>query len=136
METGCERVGFLGLAFKSGTDDLRESPILEVVNAMLSEGREVSAWDPAINAETRVSTQFDYVRHIYPHLEPVVDALPTILSASALKVLDQADVVVVTQATDEIRRAVAARLGKVHIIDLVRLFPEVPNVDGYEGIGW
>jgi GDP-mannose 6-dehydrogenase len=136
IETGCERVGFLGLAFKSGTDDLRESPILEVVNAMLSDGRDVSAWDPAINAETRVTNQFDYVRHIYPHLEPVVDALPNMLSSSPATVLDEADVVVVTQATDAIRRAVASRLGKVRIIDLVRLFPEVPDAEGYTGIGW
>lgn len=136
LETGCERIGFLGLAFKSGTDDLRESPILEVVNAMLSEGREVCAWDPAINAETRVSNQFEYVRHIYPHLEPVVDALPDMLSASPHEVIERADVVVVSQATDAIRRVVAARLGRVRIIDLVRLFPEVPDFDGYTGIGW
>ena len=135
-EEGAERAGFLGLAFKSGTDDLRESPILEVVNAMLSDGRDVQAWDPAINAETRISNQFDYVRHIYPHLEPVVDALPTMLSSSPLAVLDEADVVVVTQSTEAIRRAVAARLGRARIIDLVRLFPEVPDADGYTGIGW
>jgi hypothetical protein len=44
--------------------------------------------------------------------------------------------VVVTQSTDAIRRAVAARLGRARIIDLVRLFPEVPDADGYTGIGW
>jgi hypothetical protein len=103
---------------------------------MLSEGREVCAWDPAINAETRVSNQFEYVRHIYPHLEPVVDALPDMLSASPHEVIERADVVVVSQATDAIRRVVAARLGRVRIIDLVRLFPEVPDFDGYTGIGW
>ena len=135
-EHSSDRVGFLGLAFKSGTDDLRESPILEVVNAMLSDGRDVRAWDPAINAGTRVSNQFDYVRHIYPHLEPVVEALPTMLSSSPLAVLDEADVVVVTQSTEAIRKAVAARLGRTRLIDLVRLFPEAPDADGYTGIGW
>jgi GDP-mannose 6-dehydrogenase len=106
------------------------------MNDLARDGRDVSAWDPAINAETRVSNQFDYVRHIYPHLEPVVDALPNILSSSPAAVLDEADVIVVTQATDAIRRAVASRLGKVRIIDLVRLFPEVPDAEGYTGIGW
>ena len=134
--TGGQRIGFLGLAFKAGTDDLRESPILEVINQLITEGYDVAAHDPAINAETRVDNQFSYVRNVCPHLEPVVEALPNLLTSNALAMIDNCDVVVVTQSTKEIRQQVASRLGRVKVIDLVRLFDAAPSIETYEGIGW
>ncbi len=135
-DSGAKRIGVLGLAFKTGTDDLRESPILEVINQLVCEGYEVCAYDPAIGAETRVDNQFEYVRNVCPHLEPTVMALPQMLRSSCLAVLDQSDVVIVTQKTTEIQVAVAQRLGQVGIIDLVRLYGDKPQTEGYQGIGW
>ena len=134
--SGAKRIGFLGLAFKAGTDDLRESPILEVINQLITEGYDVAAHDPAINADTRVDNQFSYVRHVCPHLEPVVNALPDLLTSDALTMIDNCDAVVVTQSTPEIRQQIASRLGRVKVIDLVRLFKDAPMIDTYEGIGW
>ena len=135
-KTGAKRIGFLGLAFKPGTDDLRESPVLEVLNAFVDGDTEIRAFDPAIRADTRVDSQFDYVRHVCPHLEATVRLLPDILCSRGHEVLDNSDVVVVSQSTDEIRKLVASRLGQVKIIDLVRLFNDVPQSEDYEGIGW
>jgi len=134
--SGGQRIGFLGLAFKVGTDDLRESPILEVINQLITEGYDVAAYDPAINADTRVDNQFSYVRNVCPHLEPVVEALPNLLTSDALSMIDNCDVVVVTQSTQDIRQQVASRLGRVTVIDLVRLFDAAPSINSYEGIGW
>ncbi|MDD9909895.1 MAG: nucleotide sugar dehydrogenase [Ahrensia sp.] len=134
--SGGKKIGFLGLAFKAGTDDLRESPILEVINTLITEGYDVAAHDPAINAETRVDNQFSYVRHVCPHLEPVVEALPSLLNDDALSILDDCDVVVVTQRSEDILKQVGSRLGRVKVIDLVRLFGEAPSIQTYEGIGW
>ena len=134
--SGGKRVGFLGLAFKPGTDDLRESPILEVINSLIEEGYDISAYDPAINADTRVDNQFSYVRNVCPHLEPVVNALPNLLTDDPLAMIDQCDVVVVTQGGSDIREMVGARLGRTKIIDLVRLFKAAPEVSDYNGIGW
>ena len=135
-QSGGMRIGFLGLAFKAGTDDLRESPILEVINTLIDEGFDIEAHDPAINADTRIDNQFSYVRNVCPHLEPVVEALPTMLTDDCLSMLNRCDVVVVTQRSDAIRQQVASRLGRVKVIDLVRLFDEPPGLDCYEGIGW
>ncbi len=130
------KIGFVGLAFKAGTDDLRESPILEVMNELITEGYDVRAYDPAIDANTRVDNQFAYVRHVCPHLEPVVEALPGLLAADPLAMIDNCDVIVVTQRSKEIRQQVASRLGRVKVIDLVRLFDAAPSTNSYEGIGW
>lgn len=135
-ETGGRKIGFLGLAFKAGTDDLRESPILEVLNTLIEEGYQVSAYDPAIRADTRVSNQFDYVRHVCPHLEPTVRALPDLLRQNAHQLVDECDVVVATQRTSEFQTVVASRLGRHQVVDLVHLFSERPAIDGYHGIGW
>ena len=135
-QSGGKRIGFLGLAFKAGTDDLRESPILEVINSLIQEDFDISAYDPAINADTRVDNQFSYVRNVCPHLEPVVNALPDLLNDDPVAMIDHCDVVVVTQCTSDIREAVSARLGRTKIIDLARLFKVTPDVADYNGIGW
>lgn len=134
--SGGKRIGFLGLAFKPGTDDLRESPILEVINTLIEEGYDCQAHDPAINADTRVDNQFSYVRHVCPHLEPVVNALPNLLTDDPLSMIDDCDVVVVTQGGAKMREVVSARFGRAKIVDLVRLFDAAPEVATYEGIGW
>jgi hypothetical protein len=66
--TGARRVAVLGLAFKPGTDDLRESPILDVMAALTEAGIEVVAHDPAITADTRIESQLAYVEHAAPGL--------------------------------------------------------------------
>ncbi|MEP1209941.1 MAG: UDP-glucose/GDP-mannose dehydrogenase family protein [Rhizobiaceae bacterium] len=135
-QSGGKRIGFMGLAFKAGTDDLRESPILEVINSLIEEGYDIQAYDPAINAETRVDNQFSYVRNVCPHLEPVVNKLPNLLTNDPLAMIDECDVLVVTQASGDIREMVGSRLGRTQIIDLVRLFKVAPEVSDYYGIGW
>ncbi len=135
-KSGAKRVGFLGLAFKAGTDDLRESPVLEVMNRLIESGCEVVAYDEAISTGTRVANQFDYVRNVCPHLELTVAELPKFLRPSGFHVIDESDVVVVSQNTPEIRQIIAARLERAQIIDLVRLFTTTPTFSCYEGIGW
>lgn len=135
-KSGKRKIGFLGLAFKAGTDDLRESPILEVINTLIEEGYEISAYDPAINPETRVDNQFSYVKNVCPHLEPVMQALPTLLCSQGDQVMNDCDVVVVTQKTPELQTLVARQFARTEIIDLVRLFQEPPMFAGYQGISW
>ncbi len=134
--SGAKRVGFLGLAFKRGTDDLRESPILEVMNQLIVEGYEVSAHDEAITRETRINDQFSYVSSVCPHLKPTVDALPTLLTESSQELLDNVDAVVVTHASNQYRELLGAWSDTVEVIDLVRLFKNLPDRPGYQGIGW
>lgn len=135
-KTGAKRIGFLGLAFKQGTDDLRESPILEVINTMLGDGCEIHAYDPAVKLDTRIDKQFDYVANACAHLKPLVDALPDMISEDGQQVVGSTDVIVITQNTPELKELAVSAIGRSEIIDLVRIFDEVPMWQGYDGIGW
>ena len=136
--TGAKRVGVLGLAFKPGTDDLRESPILEVIAALREDGIEVVAHDPAITAETNIAAQLAYVRHASGGLTELADTLGGMIAASPEAVVAGCDAVIVTQANaayaDTIRDVLAD--GDLPVIDVVRAFADLPEADTYAGIGW
>jgi len=133
---GKTRIGFLGIAFKPDTDDLRESPVLELMNMLVEDGLEISAFDPAIARDTNVDDQFLYVKHACPHLEATVKALPTFLKDNPEDVISQCEVLIVSQKNQRFQQLVVSNLNTTKIVDLVRLFPEVPAFPGYEGIGW
>ncbi|MEM9435660.1 MAG: nucleotide sugar dehydrogenase [Pseudomonadota bacterium] len=137
-ETGARRVGVLGLAFKPGTDDLRESPILEVITTLRSEGVEVVAHDPAITRQTNISGQLAYVTHASCGLSELADALPRMLVDSVADVLAQSDAVIVTQSNTDYADALQSLLdaGEVPVIDVVRSFSDAPSAASYAGIGW
>lgn len=130
------KVGFLGIAFKEGTDDLRESPVIELMNQLIMEGYEISAFDPAIHADTRVENQFEYVRNTCSHLEPVVKGLPEMLRGTPEEVVGEAELLVVSQNNQRFVQLVVSNLHNTKVLDLVRLFPEPPIFTGYYGIGW
>jgi len=131
-----QSVGFLGIAFKPDTDDLRESPVLELIHMLHEEGLKISAFDPAIAKDTNVDNQFTYVRHACPHLEETVKALPNLLESNPEDVVRKSDVLVVSQKNQRFQQLVVSNLNTTKVVDLVRLFPEAPTFPGYEGIGW
>ena len=137
-ETGARRVGVLGLAFKSGTDDLRESPILEVIAALRKDGIDVVAHDPAITGGTDIAGQIGYVRHGSPGLRALAEDLKELIFDNAEDVVAEADAIIVTQRCD--LYAGLARLAMEHleipVIDVVRTFGDVPTAATYRGIGW
>ena len=137
-KTGAKRVGVLGLAFKPGTDDLRESPILEVIAALRADGVEIVAHDPAITAETNIGAQLGYVKHASAGLTDLAEALPGLLVDTVDQVIAQSDALIVTQKTQTYSDAVQAVLedGNTPVVDVVRSFAEIPASKSYDGIGW
>ena len=124
-----KRVAFLGLAFKPGTDDLRESPIVRLVQQLLADGIEVTVYDPGVNASGSSGTgQFMLARHeeLVPLLQPgLADALAG------------ADVVVVGHASQEFTDALSGLTGPVHVLDLAHIpDPRLDDAATYEGICW
>ena len=131
-----KRVGFLGVTFKPGTDDMRESPTLDVMATLLNSGETIKAYDPNLNFGPLLQHQIDYVRHAVPAQAVLMDNLEALTVGSATELVDTSDVVVVSHATEEFRQAVMARNSKTHVLDLARLFKEVPKEDTYQGIAW
>lgn len=133
--TGAKRVAVLGLAFKRGTDDLRESPILEVIAALIAEGVEIVAHDEAVTPETRIEAQLAYVQHASPGLHALAPQLAGMIATDAEAAVVGADAVVVTHATPSYRDI--ARESACPVIDLVRLFGEADTPPAtLSGIGW
>lgn len=132
--TGAKRVGIMGLAFKPGTDDLRESPILEVAARLHAEGIELVLHDPCITPNTPLEGQLAYVAHGSAGLAQMAECLPEMLTDD-LGDLASVDALIVAQANEDYRDFVSAA-GTTPVIDVVRLFAELPAADAYQGIGW
>lgn len=131
-----QRIGFLGVTFKPGTDDLRESPTLEVMAALLAKGTQIAAFDANLHFGPLLQGQIDYVRHAVPAQAELMDKLQTITEKSADDLMANCDVVVVSHATAEFREVVKKRRSGVRILDLARLFKTLPDDPLYEGIAW
>jgi len=133
--TGARKVAVLGLAFKPGTDDLRESPILEVMAELLEAGIEIVAHDPAITADTRIEAQLAYVAHASRGLGQLATGLRGMLTVSAADAVQGADAVIITHAHPTYR-ALAATTDKP-VIDVARLYPSrADQPANLCGIGW
>lgn len=135
-ETGAKKVAVLGVAFKPGTDDLRESPVLEVIAALQKEGVEVTAYDPAIHPGPHIEQQFEYMRYAAPHLKGVVDSLPEFLRETPDAAIADADAIVVSQKLPGIGNVLETRKEEAAIVDLVRISAQAPTSSAYTGIGW
>ena len=133
-KTGAKRVGILGVAFKAGTDDLRESPILEVIAALNEEGVEVVAHDTAITKDTPLAGQLAYVKYGSPGLQALAEELPEMLCEDLSEVTDTTDLLIVTHKNKTYQSAIAET--DCHVVDLVRVAPKTPENPAYQGIGW
>lgn len=68
LRQGKRKVGVLGLSFKSGTDDLRESPLIQLVKRLLGEGCEVQIWDQNVSLGKLVGSNRRYIEEVIPHI--------------------------------------------------------------------
>lgn len=131
-----KRIGFLGVTFKPDTDDLRESPTLELMATLKTRGETIAAFDPNLHSAPSLASQIAYVRHVSPHQAELMDTLEEIAMPTARDLIETCDVIVVSHATDEFRREIKARPAHVHVLDLARLFKELPVEATYQGIAW
>ncbi len=110
-ESGAKHVGFLGLTFKPGTDDTRESPTVAMIATLVSEGFEVTVHDENIDLDVLSGANREVL------LSQIVD-LPDRLDEDPDALCQSAEVVVMTYGTPEYRRLQQAYDGKVRFIDL------------------
>ena len=128
MSQGKQKVGILGLSFKAGTDDLRCSPIVDVVEKLLGKGFDIRIYDKNVKVSELTGTNKDFIMAKIPHLQRfVTDDLASVCEAS--------DVLVVTNKEKEFATLLEEYPGKI-IIDLVRQWKEVNYAGQYHGISW
>lgn len=130
LATGSRRVGVLGLAFKSGTDDLRESPVVSLVERLIGKGLQLSIYDREVSQARLIGSNKEYIEREIPHIW-------ALMRSSVGEVLDTSDVVIIGNGSAEFR-SIEAELDDRHVVvDLVRAYKPQPNATArYEGICW
>ncbi len=128
--TGKRKVGVLGMSFKAGTDDLRESPIIQVVSTLIGKGYELSIYDRNISWEALLGSNLGFLEHELPYAER--------LKADTIdEVLERSDVLVVANAADEFKGVPGKMRPDQILIDLVRIVDDPAAVNGqYVGLSW
>jgi GDP-mannose 6-dehydrogenase len=130
MESGKKRVGLLGFSFKAGTDDLRESPIVILAEALLGKGYELRIYDRNVSIARLVGANKEYINTQIPHLA-------SLLCEDIEDVLAHSDVIVVGNNAPEFSEALRRTRPDQTIVDLVRVKADRADIPGqYQGICW
>jgi nucleotide sugar dehydrogenase len=123
------RVALLGLSFKADTDDLRESPNVELAERLIGKGFDVQIYDQVVNPTRLIGANRRYIATKLPHLR-------RLLAHDAEQALKGAEVAIVG-TSDQTVCAALIKDPPRHIIDLTgRLGSAVESLPGYEGLGW
>lgn len=124
-KAGVQRVGIVGVSFKVGAEDVRESPALELLHILVEKGYEISFYDPYVSADAEL------------HPDPSRDAaLKATRCLEPLQLLERAELLVVTHDDDYSANMVALAQADTPVIDLVHS-EEIKKASGnYEGLCW
>jgi GDP-mannose 6-dehydrogenase len=130
LGSGGKSVGLLGLSFKSGTDDLRESPLVVMAERFIGKGLKLRIYDPEVSVSRLVGANRRYIEESIPHIA-------SLMSDDPGAVIDASQAIVVGLRTPIVLRALQTRGRPDHfILDLVNL-PERERLAGtYRGICW
>ncbi|MGB3940183.1 MAG: UDP-glucose/GDP-mannose dehydrogenase family protein [Candidatus Manganitrophaceae bacterium] len=129
IDTGKKKVGILGLSFKAGTDDLRESPMVEVVETLIGKGFEVKIYDRNVTLSRLIGKNKKYLEEHIPHISSLM-----VESLEAL--LENTEVIVIGNKSEDFSEVVKRARKEQNIIDLVRIQDQIETSAFYEGIGW
>ena len=124
-----KRIGILGFSFKAGTDDLRDSPIVELAERLIGKGYDLRLYDKNVSLAKLVGANREYILDHIPHIAGL-------MVDSAAQLLEHAEILIVGNGAAEFADLVSARNPEQRVIDLVRIGDETSAADGYEGIAW
>ncbi len=128
--TGRRRVGVLGLSFKAGTDDLRESPIVTLVEMLIGKGLALSVYDGFVSQAGLIGANREYIEREIPHIW-------SLMRGSISEVLESSDVIVIGNDAAEFHEIQPLLNADQIVIDLVRAFgPRASDNGHYRGICW
>jgi GDP-mannose 6-dehydrogenase len=123
------RVGVLGFSFKAGTDDLRESPIVTLIEHLIGKGYDVRLYDRNVSLARLTGANKAYIEQHVPHLA-------RLMVESIDEIFDHANTIVVGNADPEFAEALGRANSSQLIVDLVRIAKARTSSDAYQGICW
>lgn len=129
-KSGKKKVGVIGLSFKPGTDDLRESPMVQLIEKLIGKGYDVNIYDREVSLARLFGSNRRFIESTIPHIS-------SLLKDSPDEVVDRAEVVVMAKKSEECEE-IFSRIRSTNsrdIVDLVRVVDE-PEYSQYDGICW
>jgi GDP-mannose 6-dehydrogenase len=129
IDKGRKKIGILGFSFKAGTDDLRESPVIEVIERLLGKGFDVRIYDKNVNIASLVGANRDFILNHIPHIS-------RIMVESMDAVLEHAQTVVIGNKDPEFQRVPQALHAGQVLVDFVRISDRRSEKGKYDGICW
>lgn len=129
LDKGHKRVGVLGFSFKAGTDDLRESALVEVIERLIGKGYDLSIYDRNVRLASLTGANRDFILNRIPHISRLmVDSIEA--------VLNNADTIVIGNDDPEFKEVPSrVRDGQI-IVDFVRIVDHASKNGKYDGICW
>jgi GDP-mannose 6-dehydrogenase len=126
---GHKRIGILGFSFKAGTDDLRESPMIEVIERLIGKGYDLRIFDKNVNLARLVGANRDYILNRIPHISRLmVDGIDP--------VLNHAETVVIGNKDPEFQGVPERLRDDQRLVDFVRITNRRSENGKYDGICW
>jgi GDP-mannose 6-dehydrogenase len=126
---GSKRVGILGFSFKAGTDDLRESPVVELIERLLGKGFDVRIYDKNVNVARLMGANREYILNHVPHVAKI-------MVESVAEVLASSDTIVIGNGSEEFRNIIGQLKPNQSVIDFVGVARPAEPSGQYDGIGW
>lgn len=129
-KTGKKKIGILGLSFKAGTDDLRESPMVELIEKLIGKGYNLNIFDQEVSMAKLFGSNKKYIETVIPHIS-------SLMNDSIEKVIEGSEILIVGKKEKSYKEPIQKASKSVHVIDLVKIFTqsEAPK-ENYEGICW
>jgi GDP-mannose 6-dehydrogenase len=130
LRTNKRKIAFLGLSFKPGTDDLRESPQVQMIKRLLGEGCQVRVWDRDVSLGRLAGSNRQYIEEVIPHIG-------SLLSADVEDVVRSGEVVVIATKVDKDQLSRCLARDQI-VIDLINLASasRPASAASYQGICW
>jgi len=128
--TGRKKVGVLGFSFKDGTDDLRESPIVELIETLIGKGYQVKVYDRNVSLANLHGANRTYIEREIPHIS-------SLMTDTMEGILESSDIVVIGNKSPEFSDVLTRLREGQTVIDLVRISNGYRSLNGqYHGINW
>jgi GDP-mannose 6-dehydrogenase len=127
LRTGRKKVGVLGLSFKPNTDDLRESPMVTLVERLIGKGLKLAIYDREVELARLFGANREFIENEIPHIS-------SLMRKELEEVIDDSEVIVIGKRDEEFR-SLAGSSGR-YVIDLVRLIERDESKESYQGICW
>lgn len=125
---GRRRIGVLGFAFKAGTDDLRESPMVAVIEHLIGKGYDLRLYDRNVKMASLTGANRDYILNHIPHIS-------RLMVDSVEEVVQHAQVIVIGNGDAEFGRVLDTPRAEQVVVDFVRISEQVSG-NAYDGLCW